>query len=153
MNWDVHKRWRRAKTFNPLDPRRGNFDSMRGWVASDSLKLRDPANPQSDWLIVVPALWLADLRVPRSSRSAIWLVKSSPSSVIGWFEGAKTQQNRLSAVQFHSLSQYWQNGSRGSKGLTVFEAEVPSHLEQKPTSYTHWPPRLFGLMIVAIQFI
>ena len=41
------------KTVNPLDPCRGNFDSMRGWFASGPTF---PADPESDWLIVVLAL-------------------------------------------------------------------------------------------------
>ena len=78
------------KTVNPLDLQRGNFDSLRGWVCFQThwcwetqqiqnligwlwsqicdwliWGCQDPADPESDWLIVVPALWLADLRVPR----------------------------------------------------------------------------------------
>ena len=85
-----------SKTVNPLDPRRGNFDSLRGWVCP--LTLRDSVDPESDWLIVVSALGLADLRVPRSSRSRIWLVDSGPRSLIGWFEGVKNckSKSRLS---------------------------------------------------------
>ena len=36
------------KTVNPLDPRQGNFNSMRGWVLHTDV---DRADPQSDWLI------------------------------------------------------------------------------------------------------
>ena len=81
---------------------------------------------------MVPALWLADLRVPRSSGSRSWLVDSGPRSVIGWFEGTKIRQNLKSAVKLHSLGQYWQNCRRGSKGLTVFGG--PSIKELMTTS-------------------
>ena len=70
------------KTVNPLDPLRGNF-----------FQTHFPSRPGSDWLKVVPALWLADLRVPRPSRPGFWLVDSGPSSVIGTFEGAKPGRN------------------------------------------------------------
>ena len=100
------------KTVNPLDPRRGNFDSLRGWVCFQThwrwetqqiqhpigwwwselydwliWGCQDPADPASDWLIVVQALSLVDLRVPRVADSKVgcqiafsWpvLAKSSP---------------------------------------------------------------------------
>ena len=84
-----------TKTVNPLDPCRGNFDSMRGWVC---FRLTE---------------------VERPSRSAIWLVDSGPSSVIGWFEGAKTQQNLKLAVKLHSLCQYWQDRCTWSQFLLL----------------------------------
>ena len=96
------------KTVNPLDPLRGNF-----------FQTHFPSRPGSDWLKVVPALWLADLRVPRLRRPKIWLVDSGPSSVIGWFEGAKTQQNLKSAVKLHSLCQYWQDRCTWSQFLLL----------------------------------
>ena len=52
-------------------------------------------------------------------RSAIWLVDSGPSSVIGWFEGAKTQQKQKSAVKLLCLGQYWQNCCHDPKGLRL----------------------------------
>ena len=55
----------RSKTVNPLDSRRGHVDSKRGWLC------RDPADPQSVWLIVVPAPKLADLKVPRKEEPKI----------------------------------------------------------------------------------
>ena len=60
-------RWWWSKTVNPLDSRRGNFDSTRGWVC---FRTHFPGRPR------------------------IWLVDSGPGSVIGLFEGAKTQQTR-----------------------------------------------------------
>ena len=76
---------------NPLDPRRGNFDSSRGWVC---FRTHFP---------IRPGIWLVDLRVPRLSRPGVWWLDSGPSSVIGWFEGAK---NKKLAVKLHSLDQY-----------------------------------------------
>ena len=101
-----------SKTVNHLDERQGNFDSLRGWVCFQThwrwetqriqhligwwwsplydwliWGCQDPADPASDWLIVVQALSLADLRVPRVADSKVgcqiafsWpvLAKSSP---------------------------------------------------------------------------
>ena len=103
---------RDPKTVNHLDERQGNFDSLRGWVCFQThwrwetqriqhligwwwsplydwltWGCQDPVDPASDWLIVVQALLLADLRVPRVADSKVgcqiafsWpiLAKSSP---------------------------------------------------------------------------